>query len=628
MSFGKDLSFEEIYIDKTEEPTVIDDERDNLGVRFLAFLMLLPFVILVGRLYFLQSMHGAEYKALAEGNKLRSTPTFAPRGLILDANGKTIAGNLPSFELDIVPADLPKDRQILDADLSQVATILGKDKSELASTILAADKKSYQNLMLVQNIPKDQALILLSRASEFPGFDVLDNPIRDYKDPEVFSHVVGYTGKITQDELDSHPDQGYMLNDYIGKTGLEIEYENYLRGIVGQRQIEIDAQGNYKKTLAEVPSSPGENIKLNIDYDLQKVIYDSLKKVLDSHNMTKGAAVATDPKTGKVLALVSFPSFDNNLFAQGISQTDYSALINNKDHPLLNRVIAGQYPPGSTVKPMMAMAGLSEGVITPETQIKDDGVIRVGNFTFYGYEHSGLGIMNVYSAIARSSDIYFYTLGGGRAGTNIAGLGPDRIAEWFRKFHVGSALGIDLPGEKNGLAPDPSWKQKNVGEQWYLGDTYHYSIGQGFMLVTPLQMNSWTATIANGGTVYQPYILDSVLDKDGKAIKQMQPHVLSQGQFDPKWIKVVQDGMRQTVTQGTARSLQSVPMPISGKTGSAQFDPKDLTRTHAWFTSFAPSDDPQIALTVLVEGAGEGGTYSVPVTKDVMNWFAANRWKK
>jgi penicillin-binding protein 2 len=277
---------------------------------------------------------------------------------------------------------------------------------------------------------------------------------------------------------------------------------------------------------------------------------------------------------------------------------------------------------------MMAMAGLTEKVVSPETQILDDGVIRVGSFTFYGYDHSGLGIMNVSRAIALSSDIFFYTVGGGRAGTNINGLGPEKIAEWYRKFHMGSTLGIDLPSEKTGLVPDPDWKQRVIGDKWYLGDTYHVSIGQGDVLVTPLQMNSWTATIANGGTIMQPYILDQVTDKDGNVIKQMQPNVLAPNQFDSNYLKLVQDAMRQTVTSGTAQSLKTVAMSVSGKTGSAQFDPVHPSLTHAWFTSYAPSEDPQIALTVLVESAGEGSTYSVPVTKMVYEWYAANRLKK
>jgi penicillin-binding protein 2 len=276
----------------------------------------------------------------------------------------------------------------------------------------------------------------------------------------------------------------------------------------------------------------------------------------------------------------------------------------------------------------MAVAGLTEGVITPQTKILDDGVIRVGTYTFYGYEHGGLGIMDVASAIAKSSDIYFYTVGGGNAKTGFVGLGPVKIANWFRKFNLGKTLGIDLPGEKPGLVPDPDWKQSVLDSSWYLGDTYHESIGQGDVLVTPLQINSWTATIANGGKIMQPYLLDEVDDKDGKVLAKGQPKVLAENIFDPKNIKIVQDGMRQTVTDGSGRSLNTLPIEVSAKTGTAQYDAKNLSKYHAWFTSYAPSSNPQIAITVLVEGGGEGYAVAGPVAKAAYEWWAANRYNK
>ncbi|MBX4205530.1 MAG: penicillin-binding protein 2 [Candidatus Doudnabacteria bacterium] len=629
MPFGKNLSFEEILIDSKDEPQVFEDERETLDNRILTLLVILPLAILGLRLLFLQSVHGQEYKALAEGNKLRATPTYAPRGLIMDNFGKTIASNLPNFELDIVPADLPDDQASVEMTVTKISEILNIPKTALDDKVNALDRKSVLTQNILPSITKEQALVLLSKQSEYPGFVVNDNPIRDYKDSQIFSPVVGYSGKITQDELAARANQGYLFNDFVGKTGLEIEYEDYLRGVSGQKQTEIDASGNSKKTLAELQALPGNNIRLNIDYDLQKTIYDSLVRSIAKYRLpNRAAAVATNPKTGEVLGLVSIPSYDNNQFARGITQDEYSALLNDSNHPLINRVISGLYPPGSTVKPMMAIAGLSENVVTPQTKILDDGVIRVGSFTFYGYRHEGLGVMDVYTAIAKSSDIYFYTVGGGRAGTSISGLGPEKIAEWLRKFHLGSQLGIDLPGEKSGLVPDSAWKRQARNEQWFLGDTYHYAIGQGDLLVTPLQVNSWTSTIANGGTVYQPHILKEVADHDGHVVKKIDPKVLAKDQFNQDYIKIVQDGMRQTVTLGSAQSLKTVGMPVAGKTGSAQFDPKEPSRTHAWFTSYAPADDPQIALTILMEGAGEGSSYAVPVTHEVYDWYVTNRLHK
>ena len=613
---------------QNEDADVLDDERDEINYRLLGSVTILLLMVLFGRIFFLQAIKGAEYRSLAEGNKLRVQYVLAPRGLLLDRYGKTIASNVPNFELVVVTSDLPKDNTQYQTSLAQVATVVGKDAVELAEDISKMRANAFQAQTLVQDITKDQALVLIAKQGEWKGFMVQNNAVRDYKDPVMFSNLVGYTGKITADELSKHPDSNYALNDYIGKSGLEVQYEEYLRGIPGKKQAQIDAQGNFKGTLAEVPAIPGSNVKLNIDYDLQKVLYDNLVLQLNRVGSAKAAAVATNPQTGQVLALISLPGFDNNLFAHGISRSDYSKLINDSNNPLLNRVVSGTYPPGSTIKPVMATAGLSEGVITPQTKILDDGVIRVGSFTFYGYEHTGLGIMDIYSAIARSSDIYFYTLGGGNMKTGFQGLGPEKIATWFRKFNMGKILGIDLPGEKPGLVPDPEWKQRVQKAPWYLGDTYHESIGQGDVLATPLQVNSWTATVANGGKIMQPYIMDEADSQSGKVLAKNQPKVLAENIFDPNVIKVVQDGMRQTVTDGSGRSLNTLPIPVSAKTGTAQYDARDLSKYHAWFTSYAPSDNPQIAITVLVESGGEGYAVAGPVAKAAYAWWAENRYNK
>lgn len=626
---GKNLAFEEAFMDsENADADVLDDEREELNYRVLGTVAIFCLIVLFGRIFYLQAIKGTEYKALAEGNKLRVQYVLAPRGLLLDSTGKVIAGNMPNFELVVITYDLPKDQQEYRGRLDQVAQLVGKDPSELADDISKMNSDSFQAQTLVQNITKDQALVLIAKQDELKGFIVQNNAIRDYKDPLAFTHLVGYTGKVTASELSERRDSDYILNDYIGKTGLEYQYEQYLRGVAGKRQSEIDASGNFKRTLAEVPAVPGNNVKLNIDYDLQKTLYDALVAQMGRFRANKAAAVITNPATGAVLALISLPSFDNNMFARGITLDEYSKLLNDPSNPFLNRAVTGQYPPGSTIKPVMATAGLTEGVITPQTKILDDGVIRVGAFTFYGYERGGLGLMDVYSAIARSSDIFFYTVGGGNSKTGFAGLGPDRIASWFRKFNLGKTLGIDLPGEKPGLVPDPGWKERVKNEKWYLGDTYHESIGQGDVLVTPLQINSWTATVANGGKIMQPYILDEAVGSDGKVLAKGEPKVLAENIFDPKVIKIVQDGMRQTVISGSGQSLANMPFEVSAKTGTAQFDARDLTRTHALFTSYAPSKDPQIAITVLVEAAGEGHVVAEPVAKAVYTWWAANRYNK
>jgi penicillin-binding protein 2 len=623
----RELGFDEILFDaQLDDPEQVESEKENINYRFLIAVLGVCALVLFGRIYFLQAMKGEDYRAVAEGNKLRNQYILAPRGLILDKNGKTIVSNMPSFEVVVIPNELPEDEADVNSKLQEISALSGKATEELKDIVSKINHKSPHPVTLVENLAKDPALVMISRKDEFKGFAVQNNPIRDYKDPLVFSHLTGYTGKITTEELEAYQTENYLLNDYIGKTGLEIEYEEFLKGVPGSNQTEINAQGDFSKTLPAVPAVPGNNLKLNVDYDLQKVVYDSLAAAMLKTHTRKAAAVAMNPQTGQVLALVSMPGYDGNMFARGIKSGEYSELINDPAVPLLNRVVSGTYPPGSTVKPMLGIAALTENIVTPHKQILDDGLIRVGSYTYYGYRREGLGLVDIYGAIARSSDIYFYTIGGGSAKSDIKeGLGPERLAEWYRKFNLGALLGIDLPNEKAGLVPDPEWKKRVRNEPWYLGNTYHYSIGQGDLLATPLQINSATATIASGGKIMKPYIVDEVIDSQGRQVTKNQPQAIRENFLDPDYVEVVQDAMRQTVTVGSGRALATLPIEVAGKTGTAQFDARDLSLTHAWFTSYAPFQNPQVALTVLVEGAGEGSSVSVPVTKDVYAWWAAHR---
>ncbi len=623
----KELGFDEILLDvQQEEADVLDNDRESINYRFLFSIVFVCFVALFGRIYYLQAMKGDDYRAIAEGNKLRSEYILAPRGLIMDKEGKLIAGNLPSFELVVTPNQLPGDEKDVNAKLVEISNITGVSLVELSESVSKLDRKSPHSYTLIQNLEKDPALVLISRKNEFSGFAVQNNPIRDYKDPLMFAHLTGYTGKITSDELSARQGQNYLLNDYIGKNGLELQYETYLRGVPGSNQTEINASGDFNKPLPNIPAKPGNNLKLNIDYDLQKIVYDSTVSMMSKVKAKSAAVVATNPQTGQVLAYLSLPGYNGNLFARGIKSNEFAALLNDPAVPLLNRVITGTYPPGSTIKPMLAIGALTERIVTPQTQIMDDGVIRVGSYTYYGYRRSGLGLMNVYTAISQSSDIYFYTIGGGSAKSTIKeGMGPNKLAEWYRNFHLGSLLGIDLPNEKPGLVPDTEWKQRVKKEPWYLGNTYHYSIGQGDLLATPLQINNAIATIANGGKIMKPYIVDEVIDMEGNIVHKNNPEVIRENFLDPEWVKVAQDGMRLTITGGSGRALANLPMEIAGKTGTAQFDARDLARTHAWFTSYAPFDNPQIALTILVEDGGEGSSVAVPIARDIYSWWAENR---
>lgn len=618
------ISWEESAAQSPEHEEDFFEGSAEGNTKLFSWALLIIFLVVVFRLGSLQLAKGSQYRAMAEDNRIREKVILAPRGLIYDSQGQSLVENIPGFELTATPTDLPENYE---QEVKDLAALFGFDVNEALGAIKKVDKNSFQSIAIAQNVSHDNVLVFESQISKFPGFQIEKNPIREYKDPQIFSHLVGYTGKINDTELASHKDQDYLLNDFIGKTGLEFSYENYLRGKNGEDQVEVDARGQQQQDLGIVEPKAGQSLHLNIDADLQKEIYNQIEKY---NGNKKAAAIALNPQTGQVLALISVPGYDTNKFSRGISQADYQALLNNPQNPLLNRAIGGTYPPGSTIKPVIASAALQEKVVTPSTIIYDNGDLVYGGFHFHGWKLSGLGPMDVRSAIAMSSDIYFYTVGGGQAALNIEGLGPERLNKYDYLFGMGAKTGIDLPGEKAGIVGGPEWRKatyKDPANQiWYPGDTYHISIGQGDMLATPLQVAIWTSIVANGGTYYKPYIVDSVTDGDNKVILKNQPQVVRAGFIDPENIEVVRQGMRQTVTAGTARSLSVLRVSAAGKTGTAQFDGANPSATHAWFTAFAPYDNPQIVITVLIEAGGEGSTAASPVVRETLKWWQDHRW--
>ena len=629
-----ELAWEEGVHGKNEDPDDFYEGHSrppHIGL-FIVVLGLI-FLGLGARLVKLQITHGAYYEKLSIGNHLRTESILAPRGIIVDSQNKPLLSNVPSFELVATPMDLPPTAD-LNNELSNLHAVLSVDPKatfdqvKVLAELTSSSHTAYQAINIIPNVSHDTALIFESHGKDFPGFSIADNPIREYVDPLIFSTLIGYTGKINSDELADHLNQNYLLDDYIGKSGLELSYEQYLRGTAGQKQVEVDAAGNIQTVLGQIEPTPGDNVTLNIDGDLQRELY---TQILAKNGDKKAAAIAMNPNTGQILAMVSVPGYDNNLFAQGISQADYTELVNDPRQPLFDRAISGTYPPGSTIKLVMASAALQEKVVTPTQTIDDNGDLKVGSYNFRGWKAGGIGLLNIWGAIAESSDIYFYTVGGGQAALGIQGLGPERIAKYDYLFGMGQKLGIDLPGEVAGLIGSPEERIARFSDpnaqKWYLGDTYHESIGQGDMEVTPLQVAEWTSVVANGGTVYRPYIVDKVTDNNGKIILQNKPTAIRSNIIDPAILQIVRDGMRQTITSGTARSLNTLPIPVAGKTGTAQFDDADPSTTHAWFTAFAPYPNPKIVITVLIESGGEGTDAAAPVVKNTLAWWAANRNK-
>jgi penicillin-binding protein 2 len=509
----------------------------------------------------LDVVKGGHYSEISRGNRVRSLVIKAPRGKILDKFGVPLVANVPSTDVVIIPSDLPEKYEERIKLARSLAEILQMAEGDIEVAIESQNRKSLDPVLLKENISQDEALILVERAKNLPGIAVENTAIRKYENSVMFSPIIGYDGKITREEMAKN--QGYSMTDYIGKVGLEKYYERELKGKNGAKQVEVDSLGNIKKNLGNLNPQAGNDLVLNIDEGLQKKLYDSMAGILEQTGTKTAAAVAIDPRSGGILAMASLPSYDNNLFAEGISSEDYRKIVSDENLPLFNRVVAGEYPPGSTLKPAVAAAALSEGTISEDTKVADSsGAINIGAWRFGDWKTHGT--VDVRKAIAESCDVFFYSVGGGYG--NIQGLGMERMKKYENLFGLGSVTGIDLPGEAAGLIPDENWKQQKIKERWYIGDSYHASIGQGFITTTPLQLANYIAAIANDGTLYEPHVVNRIEKNDG-SLEIISPKIIRQNFISESVLKIVREGMRQTVTGGTAQTLKNLPVPAAGKLG-------------------------------------------------------------
>jgi penicillin-binding protein 2 len=413
----------------------------------------------------------------------------------------------------------------------------------------------------------------------------------------------------------------YSALDYLGKSGLEYFWETELRGKNGKKSIEVDALGREKKVVGEQLPIDGYNLKLSLDLPLQQKAEEVTQSWLDKLRLGKASVVIINPQNGEILSLVSLPGYDSNLFAKGISQADYKSFLDNVNHPLLNRAISGEYPSGSVIKPVIALAALEEKVINDKTSFLSNGGLRLGQWFFPDWKAGGHGVTNVYKAIAESVNTFFYYIGGGHQ--DFQGLGLDRLTKYLRLFGLGEKTGIDVNSEAVGFVPSAQWKEETKGEQWYIGDTYHLAIGQGDLIVTPLQIAASISAIANGGTLYKPHLVSEILDKDNNLVRGISPEILSQIPVSSENVEIIRNAMRQTVTSGSARSLSELPVEVAGKTGTAQWSTK--ADPHAWFVGFAPFDQPTFLIVVMVEEGEEGSTVSVPIAREIMGWYFHNQ---
>lgn len=613
---------EEILLDrKLAMKLEVPIQQNN---RFLFFFIIAIFIFLLlwGRAFWLQIQNGDYYYSRSGKNSIRFYNSRPPRGVIYDVNNQVLASNAPDFSLLVIPADLPKQSDELNDWTRQFAKIIREDNSYVENFIANLNKNSAEPAIFKSNLNRETLISLETNLSDLPAIFINKEIQRAYNDYGYFSHIIGYIGKVSGADLKA--DSYYSPIDFMGKDGLEAQYEKELRGSPGKIAISVNSENTVLKTLMAKESLRGNNLLLSIDGDLQKILVNALNDKITQTNSTGGAAVVLNVKSGEVISLVSLPSFDFN------AQT-YSDIIKDKDKPLFNRAISGFYPAGSTIKPFVASAALAENIIDPNYKIDDTlGYIKIENqydpniiYTFHDWKAHGF--VDMRKALAVSANVYFYVIGGGYK--NIKGLGIDLLEKYFKIFGFGKATEIDLPGETDGLIPNPSWKKTVKNENWYTGDTYNVSIGQGDVIITPLQLASAIGAVANGGTLWKPKIVSNITDNDGNIIKEFKPVQIRNNLVDGNKLKIVREGLREAVISGSAYLLADLPIKVAGKTGTAQVT-NTFRRTNAWFTGFAPYDNPEISLAIIVEGAGEGSTAAVPIAKKAFEWYYNKNYDK
>ena len=628
---NQELEFEEIFLDdllkKQEKEDEVSERKIELPLRKKAFFIffLLGVFLLISFLIFssnLQFREHQKYQVLALKNKFITLSIRAERGVIYDRNMQQLVFNEVRFDLFAKESELPQNQQEREEVLKEVAEILGEDSWE---------NLSHRNLILLE-----------TKIDNLPGIRVKKRTQRLYEEEESLSHLLGYLGKISAKDLREFKEV-YELEDYVGKEGVERWYEEVLAESKGVLEIERDAKGReISRKIKESPQS-GNSLVLSLDFSLQKKIVESLEKVFEEVGSQIGAAVAINPQNGEILALVSLPSFNNNLFARGITRDELQELNQDERNPQLNRVIGGRYPTGSMIKPLIGLAALEENIVSESTQLycplelclehKYTGEPECfPDWTFHGWT-------NIKRAIAESVNPFFYMIGGGYVSPSAAseffnpnllkefeGLGIENIAEYLRLFGLGERTGVDLPGEVEGRVPDPDWKEDYFEgaeqQKWYLGDTYNLSIGQGYFLATPLQMAVAFQALANGGKIFKPKIAKEILAADGSQKEVLAEELIRENFISQESLEIIREGMLQAVSSpaGSAFSLSSLPVTVAAKTGTAQIYPKKEIY-HNWITVFAPYQSPEIVLTLVIEKVEGTRIAAQKVAKEVLEWY-------
>ena len=589
-------------------------------IRIFAILVVVSFLCLWMRIWYLQILKWQYLTGLSENNRVRMVTLPASRGMIKDRNGETLVSIRPAFNLYLTP----EDARNLDSSLDKLAQRISLDREKLKKKI--AQTKSFKEVLIKGDIPREEVAFVEENNMSLPGIRIRAEPLRNYVFNNLASHTLGYLGEISKASLERLKDPAYRQGDFVGKNGLENIYESLLRGKKGYKEVEVDVSGRELKTLRKLPPESGNNLILTLDVKIQEEL-EKLMTETAEQNMN-GSVVVMKVQTGEIIAITSKPSFDPNKFAAGISTRNWRDLLTDEWHPLQNRSIHGQYPPGSTYKIVTAIAGLGEGVIKPDTSIFCPGHFKLGRGRYRCWKKSGHGFMNLHDALVQSCDVYFYTIG--------HRLGIDTIAKYAKRFGLGRSTRLGLSREKKGLVPTTQWKLLNKKEPWLLGETISASIGQGFNLVTPIQQVIMMAAVANRGILLKPYLVKRIEGPEGQLRQEFFPEIIGQIGVDPDHLEQVRMALRDVVNgaRGTGKKSRLKNIIVSGKTGTAQVvrmkSNEELEkgevipvkyRDHAWFVAFAPYEKPVLAVAIIVEHGGHGGATAGPIAGKIFKKY-------
>jgi penicillin-binding protein 2 len=561
-------------------------ERDRRPIRFVVFgiATILVFGLLTSRLAFLQITNGQTLTARAEAQRTAEEAIPAARGLIYDRQGRLLVRNVATWAVKITPSELPFSQR--DDVAVRLAGLLGMEASDILGTLDSAPGSRFDPVRIAQDVVEDTARLVAESSAELPGVHVVVETRREYPDGPLLAHILGYTGSIDPDTYERMRTKGYLADDLIGKTGVESTFEAQLRGTYGIQLVERDATGRDIQVLSNKQDAvPGASLTLTIDRTIQREATQALKWGMKAAGLKRGVFIAMNPQTGEVLALVSLPSYDNNLFARGISNIEFQKLVNDKNKPLTNHAVQAHYPPGSTYKLVAGTGGLADKKITAKTKLRTRGYLTLSGIRFYDWNRRGFGLCDMNCGFGHSSDTYFFQVAGM--------LGADRLAHWAHMYGFGTPTGIDLPGEVAGIVPSNQWKLDALGQPMFGGEVYQAGIGQGYDVVTPIQlMNAYTA-LANGGRLYRPQLVREVVGPDGEVVQPFEPDLIRRMQVSQKTFREMRLAARSTVTLRHTYNLVDMPVKVAGKSGTAEFglrDKKGRLPFHSWFVGFVPKD--------------------------------------